>query len=104
MVKQFTALTATAAILIVGSLVWKAEAAPVTGVCGLAPLTKRYSPVEKAGCWCGPYRCASVGPIGIAAIGVTVTTGDISNPKTVYFAMRLRHQMVDLVSLSMTSE
>ncbi len=57
MVKQFTALRATAAILIVGSLVWKAEAAQVTGVCGLAPLTKRYSPVEKAGCWCGPYRC-----------------------------------------------
>jgi hypothetical protein len=58
MAKQFTTLTVTAAILIVGSLVWKAEAAPVTGVCGLAPLTKSYSPVEQAGCWCGPYKCA----------------------------------------------
>jgi hypothetical protein len=29
-----------------------------TGVGGLAPLTKNYSPLDEVGCWCGPYRCA----------------------------------------------
>ena len=44
--KPITALAATAAILIAGSIAWKAEAATVTGVGSLSPLTKTYSPVE----------------------------------------------------------
>jgi hypothetical protein len=48
---------ATAAILIVGSLVWKAEAAMTTGVGGLLPRTNSYTP-QGVACWCGPYRCA----------------------------------------------
>jgi hypothetical protein len=55
--KLFTAF-ATATILLAGSFVWNSEAAPVTGVGNLPPLTKIYSPLEAVGCWCGPYRCA----------------------------------------------
>jgi hypothetical protein len=55
--KLFTVL-ATAAILIAGSLISKAEATTITGVRSLPTLTKNYSPLEAAGCWCGPYRCA----------------------------------------------
>jgi len=49
---------AIATLLISGLLVLKAEAATTTGVGGLAPLTKNYSPLDEVGCWCGPYRCA----------------------------------------------
>ena len=49
---------ATATLLIGGLLVWNAQAATATGLGGLSPLTKSYSPVENVGCWCGPYRCA----------------------------------------------
>jgi len=41
--KLFTAI-ATVMLLLAGSLIWKAEA--VTGVGGLAPLTKSHAPVE----------------------------------------------------------
>ena len=44
--KLITALAATGAMLIAGSIAWKAEAATVTGVGSLSPLTKTYSPVE----------------------------------------------------------
>jgi len=44
--KLITTLAATAAILIAGSLAWKAEATTVTGVCGLSTLTGSYSPIE----------------------------------------------------------
>jgi hypothetical protein len=43
--KLFTAI-ATLALLLAGSLIWKAEAATMTGVGSLAPLTKSYKPVE----------------------------------------------------------
>jgi hypothetical protein len=42
--KLFTAI-ATVMLLLVGSLVWKAEAATMSGV-GLAPLTKSHTPIE----------------------------------------------------------
>jgi|RhiMethySRZTD1v2_1073278.scaffolds.fasta_scaffold410797_1 hypothetical protein len=46
--KLFTAI-ATVMLLLVGSLVWKAEAATTTGVGGLATLTKSHTPVETVG-------------------------------------------------------
>ena len=55
--KLITAMAATAAILIAGSIAWKAEAATVTGVASLPPLARTYSPVENVRCVCGPYRC-----------------------------------------------
>src|SRR6476469_7640832 len=55
--KLFTVL-ATAIVLLAGSALMKAEAAPVRGLGDLSPITKGYSPVETVGCWCGPYRCA----------------------------------------------
>jgi hypothetical protein len=55
--KLFTVLT-TAIVLLAGSALMKAEAAPVRCLGDLSPITKGYSPVETVGCWCGPYRCA----------------------------------------------
>jgi hypothetical protein len=55
--KLFTVL-ATAIVLLAGSAIWKAEAAPMGGLGDLSPLTKGASPVETVACWCGPYRCA----------------------------------------------
>jgi hypothetical protein len=46
--KLFTAI-ATVTLLLAGSLIWKAEAAMTTGVGGLAPLTKSYTPSENVG-------------------------------------------------------
>ena len=46
--KLCTAL-ATVMLLLAGSLIWKAEAAMMTGAGGLAPLTKSYTPVETVG-------------------------------------------------------
>jgi hypothetical protein len=56
--KLTTALVATAAILVAGSIAWKAEATTLNGAGALAPLAKNYSPAENIGCVCGPYRCA----------------------------------------------
>jgi hypothetical protein len=49
---------ATATILMASTaIIWKAEAAIVTGV-GNPPLSNSYSLVEKVRCVCGPYGCA----------------------------------------------
>ena len=56
--KLITALAAAATILVGSSIVWKAEAAMLTGARCLSPLAKNSSPVEKVACWCGRYRCA----------------------------------------------
>ena len=53
--KLLTAIV-TVMLLLLGSLVWKAEAAMTTGIG--SPLTKSNSPIESVACWCGPYRCA----------------------------------------------
>ena len=45
MKRLFTAI-ATVMLLTAGSLVWKAEAATMSGVGTLAPLAKSYTPVE----------------------------------------------------------
>ena len=56
--RKVLTVLATAMMLLGGSLVWKAEAAPLSGVADLPPLTKSTSPLESVACWCGPYRCA----------------------------------------------
>ena len=53
--KLFTVL-ATAIVLLAGSALMRAEAAPMGGLGDLSPITKGASPVETVGCWCGPYR------------------------------------------------
>src|SRR5262249_7684154 len=45
--KLFTAI-ATAMLLLVGSLVWKAEAATISGVGSFAPLAKSHTAIQKA--------------------------------------------------------
>jgi hypothetical protein len=45
MKRLFTAI-ATVTLLLAGSLIWKAEAATMTGVGSLAPLTKSHTPIE----------------------------------------------------------
>ena len=55
--KLLTALATAAMLLASNALIWKAEAAMVTGV-GNLPLPNSYSPVEKIRCVCGPYGCA----------------------------------------------
>jgi hypothetical protein len=58
MSKLVTAL-ATATILIAGSsMIWRAEAATMTNVGSLAPLTKSYVSVEKVAYWRRQYRRA----------------------------------------------
>ena len=45
------------ATMIAGGLAWKADATTSTGVGGLMPLTKNYSPIEKV---CVGYACRHV--------------------------------------------
>jgi len=54
--KLITALVATLAILLAGSIVGKAEAAPMFG--GPSPLTKSYTPIEKVAYYHRHYRRA----------------------------------------------
>ena len=56
--RKVLTVLATAMMLLGGSLVWKAEAAPLSGVADQPPLTKSTSPLKGVACWCGPYRCA----------------------------------------------
>ena len=58
MSKRKLFVTAGAALLVVGSIAWNAEATTLSGTAGLQPTVKNFSPVELAACWCGPYRCA----------------------------------------------
>ncbi len=64
------ALGLTAALLVTGSLMWKADATTLSsGPVNLPGVAKNYSPVEKAGCFrigrcglgwhkvCGRWRC-----------------------------------------------
>jgi hypothetical protein len=68
--KLAIALGVTAAMLLGGSLTWKADATTLSsGTVNLPSDAKSYSPVEKAGCYrigrcglgwhrvCGPIRC-----------------------------------------------
>jgi hypothetical protein len=49
--RKLTTALATATVLLAGSLVGSAEAAPTTGVAHLPPLTKNYSPLDEVACW-----------------------------------------------------
>jgi hypothetical protein len=49
---------ATAAILIAGSGIWRAEAATMTDGRGLTPLTRSYTAAEKVAYWRRHYRRA----------------------------------------------
>ena len=57
--KLFTVL-ATAIVLLAGSALMRAEAAPMRGLGDLSPITKGDSPVETVGCWCGPFAAPAV--------------------------------------------
>jgi hypothetical protein len=54
--KLLTALGTATILVASNAIIWKAEAAMVTGV-GNPPLSNSYSPVEKVRCVCGPYGC-----------------------------------------------
>jgi uncharacterized low-complexity protein len=56
--KLITAAAAAAAILVAGAIAGEAQAAPLGGAGILLPPTQSSAPVQKAACWCGPYRCA----------------------------------------------
>jgi hypothetical protein len=56
--KLITALAITAAIVVAGSVISRAEAAPVARVGNLLSVTKNGSPLQNVACWCGRYRCA----------------------------------------------
>jgi hypothetical protein len=91
--KLFAAI-ATVMLLVAGSLIWKAEAAMTTGVGGLAPLTKSYTPSENVGYYYrrgtaidgpttataidGTITAMAIGPITATAIGPIIVVGGIS--------------------------
>jgi hypothetical protein len=56
MPKLLTALGTATILMASNAIIWKAEAAMVTGV-GNLPLSNSYSLVEKVRCVCGPYGC-----------------------------------------------
>jgi hypothetical protein len=66
--KMAIAVTATAAILFVGSLAWKADAQTTRGAAAISATAKNFTPIEKAACgpywgrWCGPYHHRVCGP------------------------------------------
>ena len=44
--RKLLTILATAGVLMAGSLIWKAEATPMTGIGSLPTLTKSYAPTE----------------------------------------------------------
>ncbi len=62
MQKLAITLTATAAILLVGSLTWRADAQTTRGAATICESAKNFTPIEKAACgpywghWCGPWH------------------------------------------------
>ncbi len=57
MTKLACALTATAAVLLAGLLMWKAEATTLTAAIRPLAMAKSYSPVQKAGCLLAGRYC-----------------------------------------------
>jgi hypothetical protein len=63
-------LTGTAAILLAGSLAWKADAQTSRGAASILAQAQNISPIEKAACgpywgrWCGPWLHRVCGPYG----------------------------------------
>ena len=56
--KNLAKLALAGAVVMAGAFSWTAAEATVATGTGLPPLVQSYSPVETAGCACGPYRCA----------------------------------------------
>ena len=71
------------AVLLAGSVAWKADAAAPIGVSSLPPLVHSSSPVETVRCVCGPRGCAcgrvwrgvAIGDGALAGAGVLVVAG-----------------------------
>jgi hypothetical protein len=68
--KLMVVLTATAAILLAGSLAWKADAQTLRGAANISAQAQNFTPIEKAACgpfwgrWCGPFHHRVCGPRG----------------------------------------
>ena len=64
------AFATTAAIVLAGSLAWRAEAQTSRGAFGLPAAAQNFSPIEKAACGprrgphCGPFHHWVCGPYG----------------------------------------
>ena len=71
--KLFTVL-ATAIVLLAGSALMRAEAAPMGGLGDLSPITKGASPVETVGCWSAPIAAPAAGIMGRAT---AITAGAV---------------------------
>ena len=57
MTKLPLVLGLTAAVVVSGVLIWKAEATPLTGAADSLGVIKGYSAVQKVGCMFGTHRC-----------------------------------------------
>ena len=60
--KLIVVLTATAAVLLAGSLAFKADAQTLRGAANISTQTQNFTPIEQAACgphwgrWCGPFH------------------------------------------------
>jgi hypothetical protein len=61
-------LTATAAFLCIGSLTWRAEAAPWLAASALRTAGETSAPIQKVHCWPGQYSTAGRGSMMVAGI------------------------------------
>ena len=68
--KLSVAFAAAAAILLVSSLAWKADAQTSRGAANIPAQAQNFTPIEKAACgpfwgrWCGPFHRRVCGPRG----------------------------------------
>jgi hypothetical protein len=66
--KLVVTIIATAAILLAGSLAFKADAQTSRGAANIPAQAQNFTPIEKAACgpfrgrWCGPYHHRVCGP------------------------------------------
>ena len=68
--KLVVTFVATAAILLAGSLAFKADAQTSRGAANIPAQAQNFTPIEKAACgpfrgrWCGPFHHRVCGPYG----------------------------------------
>ena len=87
--KLSVAFTAAAAILLVGSLAWKAEAQTSRGATNIPAQSQNFTPIQRAACGgpgpycpagfirrCGPHRCWCA-PCGGPTMGVMTIAGQM---------------------------
>jgi len=75
--KLFTVL-ATAVVLLAGSALMKAEAAPMRGLGDMSPVAKGYSPVETSAAGAAPIAAPAVAIMVPAITAITATAGPIA--------------------------